>query len=272
MSSDMPEIVAAITPEAELSLAPWRARSRAESYATELSERASGEAASRFKGWQEEELKPLLEPRLTALSGQAGNLFAEFMRDLATVRRELTGAEPAAGIGLADLGQRELADTEVVATDFTGGLAVRHLMGQIATAYGVLLAWAFTPWGFASLIIGVLLANGGLVIAAKGRAERKVREELSSVLARKMREEADGNADRVAGDFGTSLGAAIGELMSRIDSELAQLRVQVEDALGKLSAGEDEVQQAREQLKEWGEVLEASADAVENLISDVART
>lgn len=51
---------------------------------------------------------------------------------------------------------------------------------------------------------------------------------------------------------------------------LVQLRVQVEDALGALNEGEDRVKQRREQLVAWETVLETSANAVEDLISDVA--
>ena len=39
--------------------------------------------------------------------------------------------------------------------------------------------------------------------------------------------------------------------MSRVDGELKQLRVQVEDALDALNQGEDGVKQRRAQLAEW---------------------
>ena len=55
-----------------------------------------------------------------------------------------------------------------------------------------------------------------------------------------------------------------------IDSELKQLRIQVENALDVLNTGEDAVRERRAQLADWERILEASADALENLIGDVA--
>ena len=270
ISSEMPDIIQDITPDAELSLTPWKAKAAAEDYGKELSQRASAEAASRFKTWQKEELNTILEPDLDAMARRADDLFREFMRDLAKVREGLTGVDLSAGDELSGLdGERSLGDADLAGMDFAGGLAAGHLIGQIAAAYGVLTVWAFTPFGWVPLIIGVLLAGGAVFGFAQDKMEQKVRKELSAALANKIREDAKLNADKSASAFREALGSAVGQLMSRVDRELKQLRVQVEDAL-PLNEGEDVVKRRREQLAESDNVLEQSADAVEDLIGDVA--
>jgi hypothetical protein len=271
LSAEMPDIIAEIVPEAELSLAPWRAKAAAEAYAKELSQRASAEAASRFKAWQNNDLKAILEPDLASMARRADEMFREFMRDLAKVREGLTGLDLAAEDKLAGLdGEGQLRDADLAGMNFTSGLAVGHLMGQIAAAYGVALVWAFTPFGFIPLIIGVLVANVAVTGFAKGKMDKKVRNELSAALGDKMRADAAQNADKSAKAIRKTLSSAVDELMSRVDGELKQLRVQVEDALGALNEGEDGVKLRREQLVEWETALETSANAVEDLIADVA--
>jgi hypothetical protein len=271
LSSQMPDIIQEITPEAELRLAPWKAKAAAEAYAKELSERASAEAASRFKAWQKKELKAVLEPELVAMSRRAEELFREFMRDLAKVREGLTGLDLSADDKLAGLGGGgSLGAADLAGMNFTGGLAVGHLMGQVAAVYGVLVVWAFTPLGWLPLIIGVLLANAAVLGFAKGKMEQKVRKEISAALSEKIRQDAAQNADKCAKGIRTALSSAIDELMSRVEGELKQLRIQVEDALGALNEGEDGVKQRRGQLAEWENMLETSANAVEDLIGDVA--
>jgi hypothetical protein len=271
LSAEMPDIIAEIVPEAELSLAPWKAKAAAEAYAKELSQRASAEAASRFKAWQNNDLKAILEPDLASMARRADEMFREFMRDLAKVREGLTGLDLAADDKLAGLdGEGELRDADLAGMNLTSGLAVGHLMGQIAAAYGVALVWAFTPFGFIPLIIGVLVANVAVTGFAKGKMDKKVRSELSAALGDKMRADAAQNADKSAKAIRKTLSSAVDELMSRVDGELKQLRVQVEDALGALNEGEDVVKLRREQLVEWENALEMSANAVEDLIADVA--
>ncbi len=271
LSSEMPDIIQEIVPEEELTLKPWRARAAAEAYAKELSQRASAEAASRFKAWQKNDLRAILEPDLVSMARRADEMFREFMRDLAKVREGLTGLDLAADDKLAGLdGGGELRDADIAGMNFTGGLAVGHLMGQIAATYGVALVWAFTPFGLIPLIVGVLVANTAVLGFAKGKMDQKVRKELSAALGEKMRAGAAQNADRSAKAIRKTLSSAVDELMSRVDGELKQLRVQVEDALGALNEGEDRVKQRREQLVAWETVLETSANAVEDLISDVA--
>jgi GTPase SAR1 family protein len=271
MSSEAPEVIAELTPDSELSLRPWRAKAAAEEYAKELARLASAEATSRFKAWQKQELKAVVDPDLDAMARRADELFREFMRDLAKIREGLTGLDPAAGDDLPGLGSdKSLDGADLAGLDFAGGQAIRHLMGQVAAIYGVALVWCFTPFGLIPLIVGVLMANTALLLRAKGQMEQKVRKELGAVFAQKMRDDAPNNAELTAAAFRKVLGTAIGELMSRVDSELKQLRVQVEDALGALNKGEDEVKRRRELLAEWDSVLETSADAVEDLIGDVA--
>jgi tRNA U34 5-carboxymethylaminomethyl modifying GTPase MnmE/TrmE len=270
LSSEMPGIIAEITPDAELSLRPWRAKEAAEAYAKELAERASAEASARFKKWQKEDLKAALEPDLASMAHRADELFMEFMRDLAKVREGLTGLDPSAG-GLSGAdGETSLADADLEGLNFTGGVAIGHLMGQIAAVYGVALVWAFTPFGWIPLIVGVLLANAAVLGFAKGKMEQKVRKELGVTLSQKTREDAAVNADKSASTFRKALSSAVDELMSRVDSELHQLRMQVEDALGALAMGGDAVKQRRKELADWEGLLEKCADAIEDLISDVA--
>jgi ribosome biogenesis GTPase A len=246
MSSQTSDIIQELTPEAELSLVPWKAKIAAEAYAKELSQSVSAAAASRFKAWQKEELRIILEPDLASMARRADDLVREFMRDLAKVREGLTGLDLLADGDLSGLDDESgLGDADLSGMDFTGSLAVRHLMGQIATVYGVVVVWAFTPFGLVSLILGVLIANAALRGFAKGKLEQKVRKELSAALSQKMRDDAEENADRCAKAFGTAVSSAIGELMSRVDSELKQLRIQVEDALGALNEGEDVVKLRR---------------------------
>jgi hypothetical protein len=271
LSSEVPDILAEIEPEEQLLLRPWKVKSSAEAYATELSEKAYAEMASRFKSWQKNELKTILEPELAAMGRLADELFQGFMRDLAKIREELTGVDVSGGgklPGLEDEGR--LGSDDLAGMNFSGGLATGHIMGQVAAAYGVMLVWAFTPFGLIPLIIGVLLANATLFNIAKDRLVKKVRKEISGAIAEKIRENAVPNADRSAVSVRKALGTAVDDLMARIDGELKQLRVQVEDALGVLNAGEEDVQLRRQELTEWERVLEASADAIENLIGDVA--
>jgi hypothetical protein len=273
MSSEMPAIVADLTPEAELSLRPWKARGAAEEYAMELSQRASAEAAARYKAWQNEQFKALVEPELTAMARQADELFRGFMRDLTKIREDLTGLDLSARGDVSGLdGDGSLGGADLAGLDFTGGLAIGHLMTQIAATYGILLVWAFTPFGFVPLVIGVLLANAAVLGFAKGKLEQKVRKELSAELSRKVREDAEANADKAASAIRKTLGSAIAELMSRVEAELGQLRLQVEAALEALSEGTVAVQQSRDQLTAWEKTLEVSADAVDDLIADVALT
>jgi hypothetical protein len=273
MSTQTPDIIQALTPEAELSLVPWNAKSAAEAYARELSESFSAAAASRFKAWQKEELRTILEPHLASMAGRADDLVREFMRDLAKVRDGLTGLDLLADGDLSGLGDKKgLGDADLAGMDFTGSLAVRHLMGQVATIYGVIVVWAFTPFGLVSLILGVLITNVALRGVAKDKLEQKVRRELSAALSQLIRDDAEVNADKSAQAFGEALSSAFGTLMSRVDSELKQLRVQVEDALGALNEGADAVKLRREQLAEWADALETFAAAVEDLIADVALT
>jgi len=154
--------------------------------------------------------------------------------------------------------------------NFTGGLAIGHLMGQVAAVYGVLVVWAVTPLGWLPLIIGVLVANAAVAGFAKGKMEQKVRREISAALSEKIRQDASQNADKCARAIRTELSSAVDELMDRVDGELKQLRVQVEDALDALNKGEDEVNQRRGQLTKWESLLETSASKVEDLIGDVA--
>jgi ribosome biogenesis GTPase A len=271
LSSEMPEIVAQVEPEQELHVLPGRMGSSAEAYAKELSQGASAEVASRFKTWQRQELPAILQPRLTAMSHRADELFQEFMRDLAKVREGLTGLDLSAEGQLSGLdGDGHLADADIAGMNFTGGIGVKHIMGQIAATYGVLLAWAFTPLGWIPLIVGVLAAGGLLRKHTKGKLERKVREAISAVLADKVRQSAAQNADRCAGAIRKALSSAVDELISRVNGELAQLRSQVEEALSALNKGEDAVKERRDQLTEWERVLEASGNAIQDLIADVA--
>lgn len=270
LSSEVPDILAEIAPEQELLLRPWKVKSSAEAYAAELSEKTYAEMASRFKSWQKNELKTILEPDLAAMGRLADELFQGFMRDLAKIREQLTGVDISAGGKLPGLDEERLGSDDLAGMNFSGGLATGHIMGQIAAAYGVVVVWAFTPFGLIPLIVGVLLANAALFNIAKEKLVKKVRKEISGAIGEKIRENAASNADRSAASVRKALGAAVDELMARIDSELKQLRVQVEDALGVLNAGEDDVRQRREKLAEWERVLETSADAIENLIGDVA--
>jgi Flp pilus assembly protein TadB len=271
LSSEIADIIEEITPESELKLAPWKAKAAAEAYAGELAERASAEAASRFRTWQKNELSSVLEPDLIAMSRRADELFREFMRDLAKIRADLTGAGLPADDKLTGLDSgSNLGAADLAGMNFTGGLAIGHLMGQIAAVYGVLVVWALTPLGWLPLIIGVLLANAAVVGFAKGKMERKVRQEISSALSEKIRQDAGQNAGKCAQAIRAELSSAVDELMARVDGELKQLRVQVEDALDALNKGEDEVNQRRARLTEWESLLEACASKVEDLIGDVA--
>jgi len=271
LSSEISDIIQEITPESELRLAPWKAKSAAEAYAKELAERASVEAASRFKTWQKNELSATLEPDLLAMSRRADELFREFMRDLAKIRADLTGAGLSADDKLAGLESgSNLGTADLAGMNFTGGLAIGHLMGQVAAVYGVLVVWAVTPLGWLPLIIGVLVANAAVAGFAKGKMEQKVRREISAALSEKIRQDASQNADKCARAIRTELSSAVDELMDRVDGELKQLRVQVEDALDALNKGEDEVNQRRGQLTKWESLLETSASKVEDLIGDVA--
>jgi ribosome biogenesis GTPase A len=246
LSSELPDIIQEITPEAELHLAPWRAKSSAEAFAKELAASASADAASRFKAWQKKELTGILEPELRAMSRRADELFREFMRDLAKVRQALTGLDLSADDKLTGLdGGGGIGAADLAGMNFTGGLAVGHLMGQVAAVYGVL--------GF-----------------AKDKMAKKVRKEISNVVSEKIRQDAAQNADKCAKAIRTALSSAVDELTSRVDGELKQLRLQVEDALSALNEGEDGVKQRRAQLFEWENVLETSANSVEDLIGDVA--
>lgn len=271
LSSEMPDIVREVAPDAELSVAPWKMRGAAESYARKLSECAAAEAASRFMSWQKGELRATLEPGLAAMVRQADDLVQGFMRDLTRVRERLTGLDVPGESGLPGTGgSLGLGEAELAGIDLTSGLAIRHLMRQLATAYGVAVVWAFTPLGLLPLVISVLAANAAITGIAKDKIAQKVRQELSTALADKLREDAGGNAGKVADSFGQTLSAAVSELMSRADGELAQLQAQVEDALSVLNEDEDAVRRRRGQLAEWDVMLEKSAAAVEDLISDVA--
>jgi hypothetical protein len=271
LSSETPDIIQEITPEAELHLAPWLAKSAAEAFAKELAASASAEAASRFKAWQKKELTGILEPELHAMSRRADELFREFMRDLAKVRQSLTGLDLSADDKLIGLeGGEGIGAADLAGMNFTGGLAVGHLMGQIAAVYGVLVVWAFTPLGWLPLIIGVLLANAAVLSLAKEKMAKKVRKEISNVVSENIRQDAAQNADKCAKAIRTALSSAVEELTSRVDGELKQLRLQVEDALGALNEGENGVKQRCAQLSEWENVLETSANNVEDLIADVA--
>jgi hypothetical protein len=273
MSAELPDIVAQLAPDAELSVVPWKARGAAESYARDLSERAAAEAASRFAAWQKAELKAIIEPDLASMAHRADDLFQGFMRDLAKVREKLTGLDPSDEGGLPGMnGNLGLADAELAGIDLTGGVAARHLVGQLASAYGVAVVWAFTPFGLLPLVVGVLAANAAVLGMARGKIAQKVRQELSAALTAKMREDADANAEKSASSFRKVLSTWVSELMSRVDGELAQLQAQVDAALSDLNEGEDTVRRRRERLAEWDEILEKSADAVEDLISDVALT
>ncbi len=273
MSSEMPDIIANVTPESKLMLRPWRTKESAETYAKELSDLASAEAVSRLTSWQRGEFKSRLEPELTSIAGDADTLIKEFRQALAKVREDLTGLQLEAGDTLAGIdSDRALSDADIGLTESFGGLAVGHIMGQIAAMYGVLTIWAFTPFGLISLIVGVLLANAAVLGFAQERMAKKVRAEISTALAEKVRAEASGNADKSAAEIGAVLASAVDELMSRVDNELKQLRIQVEGTLKMLSQGEDAVRQRRVQLSEWGTALEKAADEIEDLITDVALT
>lgn len=271
LSSEIPDIIQEATPDSELRLAPWSARSSAETYAKELAARASVEVAARFKAWQKNDLADLLKPEVDAMSRRAEELFREFMRDLAKVREGLTGLDLSADDKLTGLdGSQGVGASDLAGMNIGHGLAIGHLMGQVAAVYGVLLVWAFTPLGWLPLIVGVLVANAAVAKFAKGKMEKKVRAEISKVVSDKVRQDAPQNADKCAKVIGETLNSAVQELTSRVDGELKQLRVQVEDALGALNEGEDGVKQRRAQLSEWEAVLERSANSVEDLIGDVA--
>lgn len=269
ISAEIPEIIAETVPDTELSLRPGRTQASAEAYARELSARASAEAELRFKTWQKRELAPIVEPDLAAMAHRADELVREFMRDLASVREGLTGVDHSAAEELSGLDATGSIASADLAGGLTGGLAARHLMEQFPAISGVALVGAFTPFGLVPLVTGVLLANSAVLGFARGRTEQKVRREVSIVLANKMREDAGANAEKSAAAFGATLDAAIGELTSRVDGELRQFQIQVEDAL---HAGVDVVKQQHLQLADWETVLARSAVAVEDLISDVALT
>lgn len=258
LSSQMPDIVKEIVSEQELLQRPWRVRSVAEAYAGEVSARAYAEAAARFHAWVKNDLKDALEPDIAAMARRADELYREFMRDLATVREELTGLDLS---GSADLPP----------TIFTGSRAVQHIMDQIAAAYGVALVWACTPFCFIPLIIDVLLANAATPASANDKVARRIRDEIGVALSEKIRGDAPRNAAKSAASVRKTLSAAIDELMSRIDAELKQLRVQVEDALSTLDGGAHAVERRMRQLASWERLLEASGDAADNLIGDLNR-
>jgi methyl-accepting chemotaxis protein len=271
MASEMTQIVGDLTPESKLSLRPWKTKASAEIYAKELADLTSAEIMSRFKSWQKTELTSTLEPELKKMASQANDLVEAFKLELAKVREDLTGLRFEAGDALSDLSGRGLGGADLGELEFSGGLAVGHIMGQIAAMYGVLTLWAFTPFGLVSLIVGVLLANGAVLVIAQDKLARKVRRELSDELTQKMRADASDNASKCAGEVGTALSAAINDLMAEVEGDLAQLRAQVEDTLRTLNQGEDVVRRRRQQLSAWDHQLEQSADEVEDLIADVAR-
>lgn len=272
MSSEMSEIIEELTPASKLSLRPWKTKESAEAYARELSESASARAMSRFGSWQKTELKGTLEPELKAMATEADKLVGEFMRALAKVRENLTGLEFSPGDAISGLDEQGFAQADLGGMHFGGGIAVGHIMVQIAATYGVLTVWAFTPFGLVPLIIGVLIANSGIHMYAKEKMETKVRKELGAALSQMVRADAGDNAAKTAGEVSAALGSAVNDLMSRIDNELTQLRAQVEDSLLTLSQGSEAVSESRERLTEWETVLEKSGDEVEDLISDVALT
>jgi hypothetical protein len=272
LSSQMPDIIAQVVPEQEVLVRPWKMKGSAEAFAKELSEGASVEMASRFKAWQQNELAAILEPRLTAMSRQADDLFREFMRDLAKVQGGLTGLDVSDGDPFSGLdGRGALPDSDIAEMNLgSGGFVAKHIMKQIAANYGVLLVWAISPLGWIPLIIGVVIANTVLHGHSKAVLERKVRAQISAALAERVRQDAGQNADRSGEIIRKALSAAVSDLMLRVDGELEQLRRQVEDALTALHKGEDAVKEQRDRLAGWDRLLDESGNALEDLIADVA--
>jgi predicted GTPase len=260
LSTEIDEIVAGVTPESKLALTPWKAKGAAEAYGAELARRVSNEATLRFKTWQRNELNTIIVPRLTYLAATADTLVGQFMRDLASLREGLTGITIENTVG----------DVSVFGgTDM--GFAAGGLGVQLASRFGgtflaVLLVGVFAPFGFVALIVGALLTG-----AAKGQIERTLRREIGPKIADQIRSNADENAEKCATLFGQQIGAAMDEVVSRIDRELAQVRQEVLDALATLAQGADAVAQQRAQLAHSDEALRQYSEAVEDLIGDVVR-
>lgn len=274
LANSAPELVTDLTTEQSISLVPWKVKSAAEAYATDLATMAASAASERFDSWSTDELAPELNRRLAEVSEEFDGRLHDYVEEVHDVREALTGVHAA-------IEDRPKPFTSIL-NDFTGGgvgnlegmnagTGVSVILKQVMVAIGVSMVWALTPWTIVPAMVAFVVAaalHGG----TEEKIGNRIRSKVADEVANEIRRGAHDHADAAAAAFLAELDPVKDAVSRRVQGETEELRAQVEAALADKRAGADRVVERRRALDELMRRLDDVDRDLDDLVNDVALT
>jgi tRNA U34 5-carboxymethylaminomethyl modifying GTPase MnmE/TrmE len=280
LAEQVPDWAVESVPESKLRMLPTKVQEQAEAVAKEIASLTARRVEQAFAEWFEQEFAGELTGRITDISRALDHEVEVFEEGVLAIRLDMTGisSESAAG-GAAD-GETPLSRLlagvgGLVLAGPAAGLAGLRLgpadmLKTVLPALAIAVVWMATPFGW-PILAAALLAQG--LFQANfllDRAQEKIKKQVGVEMAKQLRLRASANARQAADELDKQFLVFQQAVEQGLQTQLANIRQEVEAVLAAKREGENTVARRRSELDLLSKRLDEAVTALNEIVDDIA--